>query len=79
MFMPPPLCGQGIKFRPCPYVLSSVRSSFFVVLLLSPQVLLQYLMQGSETCNTVQTCIEHVHKGNRILIQIIIAELYSIE
>ena len=32
-------------------------------------------MQGSETCITAQIGIEHVHKGNRILIQIIIAEL----
>ena len=79
MFMPPPLCGQGIKFCPCPYVPSSVRSSYFVDLLLSPQVLLQYLMQGSETCSTVQTCIEHVHKGNKSLIKIIIAELYPIK
>ena len=35
----------------------------------------QYLMQGPETCNTIQICIKHVHKGNGILIQVIIAEL----
>ena len=34
------------------------------------------LLPETESCNTVQTCIEYVHKGNIILIQIIIAELY---
>ena len=33
-------------------------------LFLTPQLLLQYLMQGFEACITVQTCTEHVHKGN---------------
>ena len=47
-----------------------------VLLILTPQLLLQYLMQGSETCYTVQTCIGHAHKGSGILIQVIIAELY---
>ena len=55
-----------------------VRLSHFLVLFLSPQLLLKYLMQGLETGNTVQTCIGHVHKGNRILIQIIIAELHPL-
>ena len=32
-------------------------------------------MQAFETCNIVQTCIEHVRRGNRILIKVIIAEL----
>ena len=41
----------------------------------SPQLLLQYLMQGFETCYTVQTCIGHGHEGNVTLIQVIIAEL----
>ena len=31
-------------------------------------------MQGFETCNTVYICIEHVHKGNRCLIKVIIAD-----
>ena len=53
--------------------------SHFLELFLSLQLLLQYLMQGFEMCNTVQICIEHVHKGNRILIQAIIAELYPLE
>ena len=59
----------------------NIHLSHFVVnvLFLSPQVLLQYLMQGSETCNTVQICIEHVHKGNRLLIQVIIAEVCPTE
>ena len=35
-----------------------------VILFVSPQLLLQYLMQGLETCYTVQTCIGHVHEGN---------------
>ena len=47
-----------------------------LVLFLSPHLLLQCLVQGFETCNIVQTCIGHVHKGNKILIQDIIAELY---
>ena len=40
-------------------------------------LLLQYLIQGFETCKTVQTFrrLEHVHKGSRILIQDIMAEL----
>ena len=41
------------------------------------QQLLLYLMQGFETCYTVQTCIWHMLKGNRILIQVKIAELCS--
>ena len=32
-------------------------------------------MQAFETCNIVQTCIEHMRRGNRILIKVIIAEL----
>ena len=36
-------------------------------------------MQGFETCNAVQTCIEHVHKGNIILMQIIFTELRPFE
>ena len=47
----------------------SFRPSSFVVVFSSPQLLLKYLMQGFETFNTAQTCIEHVHKGNRVLIQ----------
>ena len=43
--------------------------------ILSRKLLLQYLMQIIETYNTVLTYIEHVHKGNGILIQVIIAEL----
>ena len=31
-------------------------------------------MREFETCYTVQTCIEHVHEENRILIQVITAE-----
>ena len=42
---------------------------------LSPKLLLQYVMQAFENSNIVQTCIEHVPRGNRILIQAIIAEL----
>lgn len=42
---------------------SHVRSSNFVVLFMSLQLLLQYLMLGCETCDTVQICIELVHKG----------------
>ena len=60
--------GRGIWFCPCPYVRLSICLSHFVVLFLSPQLLLQYLTQGIETCNIAQTCIEHVHKGNRTLI-----------
>ena len=56
-----------------------VRPSHFVVLFLSPQFLLQYFMQGLETCNTVLTCIEHVYNGNKLLIKVIIAELCPLE
>ena len=35
-------------------------------------------MQGFETCNTVQTCIEHMHNGNRFLIQVNIVPLNDI-
>ena len=38
-------------------------------------ILLQYLMQGFETCYTVQTCIGHVCEGNGILFHVVIAEL----
>ena len=34
----------------------------FVVLSVGPQLLVRYLIQGFETYNTVQTCIEHVQK-----------------
>ena len=37
-----------------------------VVLFMSPQLLLQYLMQGFKTCHTVQTCTGHVHEGSEI-------------
>ena len=68
--------GRGIYFYSCPFALSSVCPSLFVVLFLPPpKLLLQYVMQAFETCNIVQTCIEHVPRGNRILIQVIIAEL----
>ena len=50
-----------------------------VVLFVSPQLLLQYLMQGFESCNTVQPCIEHVHKGNRIWIRSCFAQLCTLE
>ena len=43
------------------------------LLFLSPQLLLHYLMPGFETFNTVPTCMEPVHLGNRILIQTFIA------
>ena len=35
---------------------------------------MQYLIQGFETCKTVYICIEHVHKGNRSLVKVIIAD-----
>ena len=56
----------------------NVWTSHFVVLFMSLQLLLQNLIQGFETCNTVQTCnehmhsvflYEHMHKGNRSLMQ----------
>ena len=37
-----------------------------VVLFMSPQLLLQYLLQGFKTCYTVQTCTGHVHEGSEI-------------
>ena len=43
------------------------------LLFLSPQLLLHFLMPGFETFNTVPTCMEPVHLGNRILIQTFIA------
>ena len=49
--------------------LTKENNKCFVVLFVPLQLLHQYLMQGFETCNTVQTCIEHVHKGNSIMIQ----------
>ena len=48
-----------------------------VVPFVNPLLLLLYLRQGFETCYTVQTCIWHVHKGSRILIQVIFSELYN--
>ena len=53
--------------------------SHFAVLFLSLQLLLQYLMQGLDTCNTVKTCIGHVHKGNGIWILVIIAKFCLLE
>ena len=52
--------GRGIYFCPC----QCVGPGHFVVLFLSPQLLLQYLMQRFETCNTAQVCTEHEHNGN---------------
>ena len=49
-----------------------------VVLFLSPQLLLQYLMQGFETCYVVQTRIGHVHEGYRSLIPVSNGELFSL-
>ena len=37
-----------------------------VVLFMSPQLLLQYLMQRFKTCYTVQTCTGHVREGSEI-------------
>ena len=34
---------------------------------------------GFETCTTLQTCIEHVYKGKRILIQLFFAEYCPLE
>ena len=65
----------GILFRHCQYIFTTICSSHFVALLVSVLLLLQYLMQGFEIRNMVQICIEHRHKGNRISIPIIIAEL----
>ena len=53
----------------------TIHLSNFVVVHLSLQLLLQYLMHGFETCNTVPACTEYVHKGIRILIQIKITEI----
>ena len=72
IFMPQPKSREGHIVLPLPLCMH-VHPSHLAVLL-SPQ-LLGYLMQGFETCNTAQTCIEHVHKGKRILTQVIIAEL----
>ena len=70
---------MGIEFCPYPYMGMYIHTSVtFVVVFSSPQFLLQYLMQGLKLQNilhVVQTYIEHVHKENRILIQVIIAEL----
>ena len=81
IFMPPPQSGEGhiVYILVSTYFHPSFGPSHFVVVFLPPQLLLQFSMQGFETCSTVQTCIEHVHKGNRILIQVIIAELYPLE
>ena len=56
-----------------------VHPSNILVLFLSPQLILKYLMQGLETWKTVQICIGHMHKGIKILIQVIIAELHPLE
>ena len=48
----------------------AMSAALLLVMFLSP-----YLMQGFETCNTVQTCVGHMYKGNRILIQVIIGKL----
>ena len=42
-----------------------VNLSHFAVAFLSQQLLLQYSVQAFETCNAVQVCIEHVHKGKQ--------------
>ena len=78
--MPSPRSGERHIVLPLS-VGAYVHPSHFVVtlLVLSPQLLLQYLMQGLETCNMVQTCIEYLHKGNRILIQVFIVELCPLE
>ena len=65
IFMPPPRNGERHIVYPCLYI----RLSHFLVLFLSPQLLLRFLMLEFEICNTVQTCIGHVLKGNRILIK----------
>ena len=68
VFMPPPpRSGEGHIVLPLPVCLY-VRTSHFVVLIVSPQLLQQYLMQGFEPCNTVQTFIEYVLKGNVIFL-----------
>ena len=61
------------------FVHAYVSMSHFVVLFMSGQLLLHYLMQEFETCNTVHSYIEHVYKGNRILVRVIIAALYPIK
>ena len=66
---------RGIWFYSCRFALPSVCPTLFVVLFLFPKLLLQYVMQAFETCHIVQTYIEHVRRGNRILIKVIIAEL----
>ena len=70
---------MGAPLSVCTSVRPSISPSHFVVVFLSLQLLLQNLMKGFETCNTVQICIERVHKRNRVLIQVIIAELCPLE
>ena len=73
--MPPSRSEEGHIVLLLSVALPSVCPSLFVVLFLSPKLPLQYVMQAFENCNIVQTCIEHVPRGNRYLIQVIIAEL----
>ena len=54
--MPPPRSGEGLIVLPL-----TVRTDT-VVLFMSPQLLLQYLMQGSETCNAVPFLDVPTHK-----------------
>ena len=66
----------GHILYPCTSV--HVFPTHFVVLFLA-LLLVEYLMLGFETCNTFQTCIEHAHKGNNILLQLILKELCPLE
>ena len=68
--MPLPQSGEG-------HIFTLVHTYIFMSIILFSTVLVfatPPLFQGFETCNANQICIGHVHKGNRILIQVIIAE-----
>ena len=54
-------------------------TSHYLGLFFLQQLLLQFLMQGFVTCTTVQICIGHVNKENRISILVTAAELCPLE
>ena len=60
--------GEGHIFIPL-YIRTCLSDTLCSTVLGS--ALVEYLMLGFETCNTFQTCIEHAHKGNNILPQLI--------
>ena len=71
-FYAPPQSGVGHIVLPLSVCTSVTLLSTVLVSATPPKVF------DAGTWNTVQTCIGHVHKGNRILIQIIIVSVFAL-